>query len=301
MSRGPPEPSAAVLGSGTMASRYAPIGEYGVIGDLYTVALVGMDGSIDFLCLPHFDSPSVFAALVDAERGGRFQIAPLLEGAARKQLYLPDTNVLLTRFLDAHGVAELSDFMPVEDAGQAHTLVRRAKTVRGDVRFQMRCDPRFDYARAPHAAERRSDTEVLFLGRSGAGELMLRLRSSVPMRLENGAAVAEFTLGADASAWFVLEVVLEQAPSPSEQPDYQSDAFKQTVNFWRHWIARSGYGGRWREIVNRSALTLKLLTSRQHGSIVAAPTFGLPETIGGGRNWDYRYTWIRDSSFSSTG
>src|SRR6266702_4566032 len=219
-----------------MTSRYAPIGEYGIIGDLCTIALVGMDGSIDFLCLPHFDSPSVFAALVDAERGGRFQIAPLLEGAARKQLYLPDTNVLLTRFLDAHGVAELSDFMPVEDAGQAHNLVRRAKTVRGEVRFQMRCDPRFDYARATHTAERRSDTEVLFFGRSGDGELVLRLRSSVPMRLENGAALA-----------------------------------------------------------------LKLLTSRQHGSIVAAPTFGLPETIGGGRNWDYRYTWIRDSSFTLYG
>jgi GH15 family glucan-1,4-alpha-glucosidase len=284
-----------------MASRYAPIGEYGVIGDLYTVALVGMDGSIDFLCLPHFDSPSVFAALVDAERGGRFQIAPVLDGAARKQLYLPDTNVLLTRFLDAHGVAEVSDFMPVEDAGLAHNLVRRAKTVRGEVRFQMRCDPRFDYARATHTVERRSDTEVLFLGRSGDGELVLRLRSSVPMRLENGVALAEFTLGADTSAWFVLEVVVAQEPSPSEHSDYESEAFKQTVNFWRRWVARSAYGGRWREMVNRSALTLKLLTSRQHGSLVAAPTFGLPETIGGGRNWDYRYTWIRDSSFTLYG
>jgi GH15 family glucan-1,4-alpha-glucosidase len=116
-----------------MATRYAPIGEYGVIGDLYTVALVGMDGSIDFLCLPHFDSPSVFAALLDAERGGRFQITPVLEGAARKQLYLPDTNVLLTRFPGAHGVAELSDFMPVAEAGQAHNLVRRAKAVRSEV------------------------------------------------------------------------------------------------------------------------------------------------------------------------
>src|SRR6267142_1329142 len=121
-----------------MASRYAPIGEYGVIGDLDTVALVGMDGSIDFLCLPYFDSPSVFAALVDSERGGRFRIAPVLGSAARKQLYLPDTD-------------------------------------------------------------------VLFVGRSGGGELVLRLRSSVPMRLENGAALAEFTLNADASAWFVLE------------------------------------------------------------------------------------------------
>src|SRR4029453_10105548 len=128
---------------------------------------------------------------------------------------------------------------------------------------QMRCDPRFDYARAHHAAERRSDTEVLFRGRSGDGELVLRLRSSVPMRLENGAAVAEFTLGADASAWFVLEVVLEQAPSPSEQPDYQSAAFKQTVNFWRHWIARSGYGGRWRERVNRPGLPPQVRTTRE--------------------------------------
>src|SRR5262249_29249205 len=169
-----------------MANDYRPIGEYGVIGDLHTVALVGMDGSIDFLCLPHFDSLSVFAALVDAERGGRFRIAPLLDCAARKQLYLPDTNVLLTRFLDANGVAEVSDFMPVEDAGQAHNVVRRAKTVRGEVRFQMRCEPRFDYARASHTVERRGDTEVLFVGRSGDGALVLRLRSSVPMQVENG-------------------------------------------------------------------------------------------------------------------
>jgi GH15 family glucan-1,4-alpha-glucosidase len=286
----------------TMASPYAPIGEYGIIGNLYTVGLVGMDGSIDFLCLPDFDSPSVFAALVDAERGGRFQIAPLLAGAARKQLYLPDTNVLLTRFLDADGVAEVSDFMAVDDAGQAHTVVRRAKTVRGEVlRFQMRCDPRFDYARATHTAERRSDTEVLFVGRSGGGELALRLRSSVPLQIENGAAVAEFALRADAAAWFVLEVVHAQEPSPSERPDYESDSFKKTVNFWRRWVARSSYSGRWRETVNRSALTLKLLTSRRYGSIVAAPTFGLPEVIGGGRNWDYRYTWIRDSSFTLYG
>src|SRR5204862_330991 len=176
-----------------------------------------MDGSIDFLCLPHFDSPSVFAALVDADRGGRFQIAPLLDGAARKQLYLPDTNVLLTRFLDADGVAEVSDFMPVEDAGVAHNLVRRAKTVRGEVRFGMRCDPRFDYGRATHTVERRGDMEVLFVGPSGARELVLRLRASVPMRVAEGAAVAEVTLGADESAWFVLEVVMPDEPSPCAQ------------------------------------------------------------------------------------
>src|SRR5262249_6220185 len=175
---------------GTMSNRYAPLGEYGVIGDLHTVALVSMDGSIDFLCLPSFDSPSVFAALLDAERGGRFQIAPKLERATRRQLYLPDTNVLLTRFLHADGVAEISDFMPVEDVGQAHNLVRRAKTVRGELTFQMRCDPRFDYARSPHTAELKGEREVIFVGRAEARELVLRLRSSVPMRLEDGAAVA---------------------------------------------------------------------------------------------------------------
>jgi GH15 family glucan-1,4-alpha-glucosidase len=284
-----------------MANRCAPIEDYGIIGDLHTVALVGKDGSIDFLCLPSFDSPSVFAALLDAERGGRFQIAPELDDAAHKQLYLPDTNVLLTRFLADGGVAEVSDFMPVEDAGVAHNLVRRAKTVRGEVRFGMRCDPRFDYARTTHTVDRRGDKEILFVGRAGERELVLRLRSSVPMQVAEGAAVAQFTLGADESAWFVLEVVMGDDPSPCARPDYVSDAFKETVNFWRHWIGRSTYKNRWREVVNRSALVLKLLTSREHGSIVAAPTFGLPEHIGGVRNWDYRYTWIRDSSFTLYG
>ena len=284
-----------------MANRYAPIEDYGIIGDLHTVALVGKDGSIDYLCLPAFDSPSVFAALLDADRGGRFQIAPQLDDAVQKQLYLPDTNVLLTRSLSDAGVAEVSDFMPVEDAGVAHNLVRRAKTIRGEVRFVMRCDPRFDYARATHSVDRRGDTEVLFVGRSGASELALRLRSSVPMQVADGAAVAEFTLRADESAWFVLEVSIEDEPSPSARPDYVTDAFKETVNFWRRWIGRSTYKTRWREQVNRSALVLKLLTSRDHGSIVAAPTFGLPEHVGGARNWDYRYTWIRDSSFTLYG
>jgi len=279
-----------------MTRRYAPIEDYGIIGDLHTVALVGKDGSIDFLCLPSFDSPSVFAALLDADRGGRFQIAPQLDDAVHRQLYLPDTNVLLTRFLSDSGVAEVSDFMPVEDAGVAHNLVRRAKTVRGEVRFAMRCEPRFDYARATHTAERRSEKEILFVGRSGPGELALRLRSSIPLQLADGAAVAEFTLGADQSAWFVLEVVTAEA-SPGERPDYPTEAFKETVNFWRAWIGRSTYKNRWREMVNRSALVLKLLTSRQHGSIVAAPTFGLPENIGGVRNWDYRYCWLRDAYY----
>ncbi len=275
---------------------YQPIENYGVIGDLYTVALVGSDGSIDFMCLPEFDSPSVFAALLDQERGGRFQLAPLLDGAREKQLYLPDTCVLLTRFLATAGVAEVSDFMPVGDAARARTIVRRAKTIRGEVRFRMICQPRFDYARSTHTVERTTDG-MCFLSPSQPATV-LRLRTSVPLREEDGAAVAEFTLRADESAWFVLEHAQVGMERPSVGADWVAEAFKQTVNFWRRWIGRSSYQGRWREMVNRSALTLKLLTSRAHGSIVASPTFGLPEQIGGQRNWDYRYAWIRDASFA---
>ena len=211
--------------------------------------------------------------------------------------------MLLTRFLSDDGVAEVSDFMPVEDAGVAHNLVRRAKTVRGEVRFGMRCDPRFDYARATHtASSSAATTEVLFVGRSGARELALRLRSSVPLQLADGSRG-----GRVHARRRRIGVVRPRGGArttsrrPARSPDYARDAFKDTVNFWRAWIGRSTYKGRWREMVNRSALVLKLLTSSEHGSIVAAPTFGLPENIGGVRNWDYRYTWIRDASFTLYG
>ena len=275
---------------------YQPIENYGVIGDLYTVALVGMDGSIDFFAFPHFDSPTVFAALLDHAKGGRFQIAPQLVDARQKQLYLPDSNILLTRFLAAEGVAEISDFMPVEEVEQAHNLVRRVKTVRGELCFRMLCAPRFDYARASHRVEQQEGT-VLFSS-EGNDRTALRLHSSVPLRIHNGDAIAEFTLRPDEHAEFVLEWALPGEASPATAPDYVSRCFKDTVNFWRCWIGRSTYQGRWREMVNRAALTLKLLVSQPYGSLVAAPTFGLPEHIGGERNWDYRYTWIRDASFS---
>jgi GH15 family glucan-1,4-alpha-glucosidase len=278
---------------------YQPIENYGVIGDLYTVALVGMDGSIDFLCLPEFDSPSVFAALVDERQGGRFQIAPLLGGARQRQLYLPDTCVLLTRFLSVDGVAEVADFMPIASPHHHRDVIRHVKTVRGEVRFRMVCEPRFDYARASHAVERTADG-ALFTSR-GCDPLCVRLRASVPVRVESGRAEAEFRLRAEETASFILEQAMPGEESPSAAPDYVARVFRETVNFWRSWIGRSSYQGRWRETVNRSALTLKLLTSRRHGSIVAAPTFGLPEQPGGQRNWDYRYTWIRDASFTLYG
>ena len=276
--------------------QYQPIENYGIIGDLHTVALVGMDGSIDFMCFPRFDSPTIFAALVDNRKGGRFQLAPVLKEARRRQLYLPDSNILLTRFLSEAGVGEVSDFMPITDLGHAHNLVRRAKTIRGDMKWRMICKPRFDHNRAGHLVEKKK-REVLFHSQ-GPDKTVLRLRSEVPIRVEDGVAVAEFRLRSGETAAFVLEDAQHLSRSCSAAPDYVADSFKQTMNFWQQWIRKSKYHGRWRNVVNRSALTLKLLTSAEFGSIVAAPTFGLPEEIGGVRNWDYRYTWIRDASFT---
>lgn len=272
------------------------IEDHGVIGNLATVALVGMCGSIDFLCWPRFDSPSVFAALLDPERGGHFRIAPLLDGARRRQLYLPDTNVLLTRFLSAEGVAETTDFMPAGDGGPKRIL-RTVRTVRGGIRYRLRCAPRFDYARRPHRLELRSDGREAWFRPEGGRAPTLRVSGPCPMRAEGGDAAAEFTLRAGETATFVLEEPPEGGAPPPGEADVRA-AFDATVAYWQRWIGRSTYQGRWREVVHRSALALKLLFSEEHGSIVAAPTFGLPERIGGGRNWDYRYTWMRDSAFT---
>jgi GH15 family glucan-1,4-alpha-glucosidase len=287
---------------------YQPIENYGVIGNLQTIALVGIHASIDFLSFPYFDSPTIFAALLDAEKGGHFQLAPIQEDLRRKQLYLLDSNILLSRFLSPEGVAEISDFMPISlrppEGGRQDTptqLIRRAKTVRGEMRYRMVCAPRFDYARAGHRVEQPSEKELLFIS-DGSPRIVLRLRSlDVPIRHENGDGVAEFDLSAGQTAAFVLEEVRPGEESPCDSPHFVAESFKETLNFWHTWLGRGTYRGRWREMVNRSALVLKLLTSQRYGSIVAAPTFGLPEVIGGGRNWDYRYTWIRDASFTLYG
>jgi GH15 family glucan-1,4-alpha-glucosidase len=279
-------------------SAYLPIEDYGIVGDLHSVALIGKNGSVDFMSYPHFGSPTIFAALLDAQNGGRFQIRPCLEGGTVQQMYLPDTNVLITRTLSHDGVAEVSDFMPVgqNEHEHCHALVRRAKGIRGEVAFDIVFDPRFDYGRADHKVDVR-EGEILFHS-EGADGTTLRLRSQVPLEVKNGAVVGRFTLPAGETAAFVLEQAEPGRESPSVSPDYVVSSFKQTVNFWRTWIGRSKYDGRWQETVNRSALVLKLLASAEHGSLVAAPTFGLPEELGGERNWDYRYTWIRDASFT---
>ena len=274
---------------------YQPIENYGVIGNLHTVALVGMNGSIDSLCLPRFDSPSVFAALLDTQKGGRFKLAPAGDDFRVKQTYLAGTNVLVTRFLSDSGIAEVTDFMPICRLGHGLEVARLVKAPRGHVRLRLLCQPRFDYARAAHKIQRRGN-DVLFLPEN-PGQPALRLRSDVPLRVDNGAATADFKLRAGQARFFLLEE-LAGADSPSASPDYVFDALNETIDFWIAWTQRSEYRGRWREMVSRSALTLKLLISQPDGAIVAAPTFSLPAQFGGSRNWDYRYTWIRDSCFT---
>ncbi len=281
-----------------MESHYQPIENYGIIGNLRTAALVGMDGSIDWLCLPYFDSPSVFAAILDDRKGGRFRIAPAGEDFRRKQFYWPDTAVLVTRFLDDDGVGEIEDYMPVGGAGTVpDELVRRVRVVRGRVAFRLECRPAFDYARAAHQ---------LHLGPNGARfdgpGLSLDLAAPVPLERDGDGVVADFTLGEGEKATFVLRGLGPNDPlrcCPGH--DEAEELFRNTVGYWRRWLSKSTYTGRWREMVHRSALTLKLLSFEPTGAIVAAPTCSLPEAIGGQRNWDYRYTWIRDAAFTLYG
>ena len=277
-------------------SGYQPIENYGIIGDLNTVALVALNGSIDFMCFPFFDSPTIFAALLDINNGGCFQINPKLDDCKNKQLYIPDTNVLLTRFLSQNGISELIDFMPVEDLYEGKILMRRITNIKGELTYRMNCRPRFNYARSTHKANMHDNT-ILFES-NGEDKTVIRLKSSVSLEIKNGDGFAEFKLGPGESADFILELVKEGKPFDYNLSELVTKKLYETMNYWKSWVDASRYKGRWRETVNRSALVLKLLTSYDHGSIIASPTFGLPEYIGGTRNWDYRYTWIRDASFT---
>ncbi|WP_207423079.1 glycoside hydrolase family 15 protein [Desertivirga brevis] len=276
---------------------YQPIENYAIIGDLNTVALVGLDGSIDFMCFPNFDSPTVFAAILDENKGGSFKIFPDTKDLKLKQLYLPDTNILITRFLSKDGVAELTDFMPVEELYGGKELIRRVTCIKGDFTFHLRCAPRFDYARAGCTIEQISDYEVLFKS-NGTDNTCIRLKATVPLVIEDRDVVAVFKLEKGQKADFLFEQHEFGPARDINMESFITQSLFDTIKFWKDWVTKSNYRGRWMEIVNRSALCLKLMTSYHYGSMVAAPTFGLPEEIGGVRNWDYRYTWIRDASFT---
>ncbi len=274
---------------------FQPIENYGVIGNMKSIALVGMNGSIDFLCYPDFDSPTVFASLLDERQGGRFQIEPQLTGMRIRQLYLPDTNILITRFLAEEGVAELTDFMPIESEDkQPNEIVRMLTVIRGTVSFTMRCEPRFNYARSAHRTELGEHCGI-FLPADNFCPAM-SLFSTATLQREAEDVVSEFSLDAGETATFVLGGLRREGEPPEMQ--FIDHRLRQTMRFWKTWIAKSKYKGRWREMVHRSALLLKLLISREYGSLIAAPTFSLPEQIGGVRNWDYRFTWLRDATFT---
>ncbi|WP_267849121.1 glycoside hydrolase family 15 protein [Robbsia betulipollinis] len=303
----------------TRAERHpdaSAIGKHGVIGNMRTVALVNTAAAVDFMCFPAFDSPTIFAAQLDPERGGAFSITPELTDARVKQVYVPDTNVLLTRFMSVEGVVEITDFMPITRTAEndPNRLIRLITVVRGTVGLVVRCAPRFDYARTPHQARMLGARSVAFTPDRAAAaardaptaaaapavQPVMQLFASVALTLEAGDAVARFTLGHKESATFILGpgAAGEDLCAPSEAALDTDPCLNATIAHWREWSARSTYRGRYREMVNRSALLLKLLSSREHGAIIAAPTFGLPETADGARRWDYRYVWIRDAAFS---
>jgi len=275
---------------------YQPIENHGIIGDLHTVALVAVNGSIDWLCFPHFDSPSVFGAILDDAKGGCFSLAPAADGVTHKQFYWPDTNILVTRFLSADGVGEIRDYMPLGKGVRRHQLIRRVTVVRGSMKFELRCHPAFNYGRDTHATTIHPDGATF-----ASPSLVLALASSVKLKADARGAAADFVLNEGESATFVVREAREGEPGACLSDAEAEEVFKGTVEYWRRWLSKCTYRGRWREMVLRSALALKLMTYEPTGAIVAAPTCSLPEGIGGVRNWDYRYTWIRDAAFTLYG
>lgn len=275
---------------------YPPIGSYGIVGNLDTIALIGHNGSVDFYCYPDFDSPSVFARLLDKDKGGHFQIRPESNDWTESQMYLPDSNVLVTRFLSEKGILEIIDFMPLTWTSSRHQLVRIVKSIHGDNDVVMECRPAFDYARAETRAVQDRDRYSVRFDCDSDNVAPSRLYSQIEIDAADGGASRRFTLEEKQQAVFAY--LCDDTSGVTFALDEADDVLQDTAQFWREWIAGTEYTGFAQDHVKRSALALKLLISRRHGSMVAAPTFGLPEAIGGTRNWDYRYCWIRDSAFT---
>jgi GH15 family glucan-1,4-alpha-glucosidase len=272
---------------------YPPIEDYGLIGDCHTAALVSSRGSIDWFCLPRFDSPSLFARILDLERGGAWAIQPTGQFRATHQ-YLPNTNVLETIFTSDQGRVRLYDFMPVwhpSSGGTTDTpraLIRVVEGVDGEVELQSCCTPRPDYARSMPAFIARGPA-VSFAGLTMTGPVDWEIDSAA------GAMTCRVIVRQGERVAFTLSPDHDDTPGIIDDP---ITALDTAVDFWRTWASRCTYDGRYRNMVVRSALTLKLLTDTPTGAIIAAPTTSLPEEIGGIRNWDYRFTWIRDASFT---
>ena len=240
----------------------------------------------------------MFGAILDDKKGGYFKISPELgESSVMRQVYWPASNVLITRFLAHSGVAEIIDYMPVSTSQHPHEhteLIRRVNCVRGIVPFILECYPAFNYARDSHRTELNREG-VAFI----SDDIGLQLSTNIILEQDGSGVVGAFALAAGESATFAIGVLGDDQESYHPLTEHESDAlFEETVSYWRSWLSQCTYKGRWREMVERSALVLKLLTYEPTGAVVAAPTCSLPEELGGVRNWDYRYTWIRDAAFT---
>ncbi|MGB7087361.1 MAG: glycoside hydrolase family 15 protein [Phormidesmis sp.] len=327
---------------------YQSIEDYGLIGNMRTTALVGLNGSIDWFCHPRHDSPSLFGAIVDNEKGGHFRIESTVQNDNHKQFYYPETNILITRFLCDCGVGEVVDFMPLGNSLVRNWIIRQVRTVRKEITFRAECYPAFDYGQASHTTSRTSKG-VMFASDENPCESpnpdypeqdsperqcqFFELVTDIPLEINKRGAFAEFTLKEGQTAAFIFKPVGAQPTDKDDAEDARTNApsinvdstktprhqkvcdtlsaaqladlehtaeefFDETSTYWRKWLSQCVYTGRWRRQVERSALALKLMTYEPTGAIIAAPTTSLPERIGGERNWDYRYTWIRDAAFT---
>lgn len=283
---------------------YPSIADYALIGDCHTAALVSREGAIDWCCLPNFDSPAVFCRMLDASRGGFLGVSPAGSFVASRK-YEPGTNVLITTFTTDAGTIRVTDAMPIDrsdrtrhgqDVEARHEIVRLVEGLGGRVRVRAACKPTFDFARGKTTIEQTSDG-VLARGNHHA----LRLRMPNPARIQDdGTVVAEFDLSEGERHWVIANFgsdAPQELPQSVTREDAQR-ALDRTLEYWKRWSKQCTYRGPYRDLVLRSALTLKLLTFEPTGAIVAAPTTSLPELIGGARNWDYRFAWLRDSALT---
>ncbi len=295
--RTPDIPSASPSAqTGTISDRsYKKIEEYGVVGNLETCALVGRDGAVDWLCLPELGSPSVFAALLDRERGGFFQIRPV-DGFESYQQYAGETNVLRTVFVTVFGTLTVTDFMPIIKAGggSRRAFLRKVESSTAGLRISVRFSPRFSYGREVPRFRRSSDVIV-----AETGGIRLSLRTPVPLEIAEGDASGVCELEKKRALWFALEYGTARPAAPGEC----RRLLASTERYWKGWEEghrphKLVFRGPLYNLVVRSGMILKLLSNPRTGSIAAAATTSLPETLGGVRNWDYRYAWIRDASFT---
>ena len=288
-----------------MSTPYKKISDYALLGDCHSAALLSSNGSIDWACFPRFDSPSSFARLLDAKRGGSFSISPVNPQKILRE-YIPDTNVLVSKFFSDQGYIRLTDCMPLEvrnrkngssEIWSYHSIIRKIECLSGEVDIRLSISPRFEYAyliprfilTSEHTCEIRGGADALWV------------TSSHPLNIKNNRVKTEWRLKQGETVW--IEVSWSDAfvkKEPGEHPSSKEieKRLKATIRFWQDWMKNFNYQGESEKLLKRSALVLKALTYSPTGAIVAAPTTSLPEEIGGSRNWDYRYTWIRDTTLT---